>query len=96
VLDCIHSKVRDSGVVKAKAIYLASGINMAGKKEELGLWVAQNGGARSMLPNFLQIAISLAHFSASLSRNANYEYVNLLFHSTSVSHQVKNYDESLE
>jgi putative transposase len=36
-LDCIHVKTRDTGVVRAKAVYLALGINMAGEKEILGL-----------------------------------------------------------
>lgn len=39
-LDCIHVKVRDAGAVRAKAIYLAIGINMEGEKEVLGLWIA--------------------------------------------------------
>ena len=34
-LDCIHVKVRDAGAVRAKAIYLAIGINMEGEKEVL-------------------------------------------------------------
>ena len=37
-LDCIHVKIRDSGVVKAKAIYLALGITMTGQKEVLGIY----------------------------------------------------------
>ena len=48
-LDCIHVKIRDSGVVKAKAIYLALGITMTGQKEVLGLWVAQTEGAKFWL-----------------------------------------------
>jgi putative transposase len=48
-LDCIHVKVRDSGVVKAKAVYLAIGIDMTGNKEVLGLWIAQNEGAKFWL-----------------------------------------------
>lgn len=36
-LDCIHVKVRDTGSVRAKAVYLAIGINLAGEKEVLGL-----------------------------------------------------------
>ena len=38
-LDCIHVKVRDAGAVRAKAIYLAIGINMEGEKEVLGVMV---------------------------------------------------------
>jgi putative transposase len=48
-LDCIHVKVRDGGVVRAKAVYLALGINMAGEKEILGLWIAQTEGAKFWL-----------------------------------------------
>jgi transposase-like protein len=48
-LDCIHVKVRDGGVVRAKAVYLALGINMAGQKEILGLWIAQTEGAKFWL-----------------------------------------------
>ena len=48
-LDCIHVKVRDAGSVRAKAIYLAIGINMVGHKEILGLWIAQTEGAKFWL-----------------------------------------------
>lgn len=48
-LDCIHVKVRDAGVVRAKAVYLALGINMAGEKELLGIWIAQTEGAKFWL-----------------------------------------------
>ena len=48
-LDCIHAKVRDAGSVRAKAIYLATGINMEGHKEILGLWIAQTEGAKFWL-----------------------------------------------
>jgi putative transposase len=45
-LDCIHAKVRDSGVVRLKTVYLALGVNLNGDKELLGLWVAQTAGAK--------------------------------------------------
>ena len=48
-LDCIHVKVRDAGAVRAKAVYLAIGINMEGQKEVLGLWIAQTEGAKFWL-----------------------------------------------
>jgi putative transposase len=48
-LDCIHVKVRDTGSVRAKAVYLAIGINMDGEKEVLGLWIAQTEGAKFWL-----------------------------------------------
>jgi len=48
-LDCIHVKVRDSGAVRNKAVYLAIGVNMSGHKEVLGLWIAQTEGAKFWL-----------------------------------------------
>ncbi|GAB5606555.1 IS256 family transposase [Sideroxyarcus sp. TK5] len=48
-LDCIHVKVRDAGAVRTKAVYLALGINMAGEKELLGIWIAQTEGAKFWL-----------------------------------------------
>ncbi len=48
-MDCIHVKVRDSGVVRAKAVYLALGINIEGQKELLGIWIAQTEGAKFWL-----------------------------------------------
>jgi len=48
-LDCIHVKVRDTGAVRVKAVYLAIGINLNGEKEVLGLWIAQTEGAKFWL-----------------------------------------------
>ena len=48
-LDCIHVKVRDSGAVRTRAVYLAIGVNMEGHKEVLGLWIAQTEGAKFWL-----------------------------------------------
>jgi len=45
-LDCIHVKVRDSGAVRVKAVYLAIGINMSGEKEVLG-----SGSPKPKVPN---------------------------------------------
>lgn len=42
-------KVRHEGVVRNRTIYVVLGINMQGHKEVLGLWVAQNEGARFWL-----------------------------------------------
>jgi len=48
-LDCIHVKVRDNGMLRAKADYLALGLNMQGEKELLGIWIAQTEGAKFWL-----------------------------------------------
>ncbi|MCE2004289.1 IS256 family transposase [Enterobacter asburiae] len=48
-LDCIGVKVRQSGSVINKAVYLALGINTEGQKELLGMWLAENEGAKFWL-----------------------------------------------
>ncbi len=43
-LDCIHVKSRDNHVIINKAVYLALGLNIEGKKELLGIWIGKNEG----------------------------------------------------
>ena len=45
-LDAIRVKIRDEGTIISKAVYLALGLNLSGNKELLGLWTAQNEGAK--------------------------------------------------
>ena len=48
-LDCIVVKIRQDKRVINKAIYVALGVNMAGQKELLGLWLSENEGAKFWL-----------------------------------------------
>lgn len=48
-LDCIVLKVRENNRIINKSLYLALGINMQGNKELLGMWLAQNEGAKFWL-----------------------------------------------
>jgi len=48
-LDCIVVKSREDGKVENRSVYLALGINMEGQKELLGIWIAQNEGAKFWL-----------------------------------------------
>lgn len=48
-MDAIRIKVRDNGHASNKAVYLALGITMDGIKEVLGMWVAENEGAKFWL-----------------------------------------------
>src|SRR5215475_11041611 len=43
--DALRVKIRDDGLVRAKAVYLALGVRATGQKEILGLWLAQTEGA---------------------------------------------------
>lgn len=48
-LDCIVLKVRQDNRVINKAVFLALGINLEGHKELLGMWLAENEGAKFWL-----------------------------------------------
>lgn len=48
-LDCIVVKVRQDKRVINKSIFVALGINLEGQKECLGLWIAENEGAKFWL-----------------------------------------------
>jgi putative transposase len=48
-LDALHVKVKDQGQVINKAVYLAVGINMEGKKEVLGFWIEKTEGSKFWL-----------------------------------------------
>lgn len=48
-MDCIVVKVRQNGSVINKAVFLALGINTEGQKELLGMWLAENEGAKIWL-----------------------------------------------
>ena len=48
-MDCIMVKIRQDGQVINKAIYLALGVNIEGKKDLLGLWMSETEGAKFWL-----------------------------------------------
>ena len=45
-LDAIHYHVRSEGQIVKKAVYIAIGINLEGKKDVLGMWVGENESAK--------------------------------------------------
>jgi putative transposase len=47
--DALRVKIRDEGLVRNKAVYLAIGLRPSGHKEVLGLWIEQTEGARFWL-----------------------------------------------
>src|SRR5205823_526646 len=48
-LDALMVKVRDEGHIQNKAVYVVLGVDLDGQKDVLGLWVAQNEGAKFWL-----------------------------------------------
>jgi putative transposase len=53
IFDALRVKIRDadSRMVKNKAVYVALGVSRDGVREVLGLWIAENEGARAVLKN---------------------------------------------
>ena len=49
IFDALRVKIRDEGVVRNKAVYLALGMNVDGIKEVLGVWIEQTEGAKFWL-----------------------------------------------
>lgn len=45
-LDAIHYHVRSEGQIVKKAVYIALGINLDGRKDVLGMWVGENESAK--------------------------------------------------
>jgi transposase-like protein len=48
-LDAIHYHVRSEGQIVKKAVYIAIGIDLDGKKDVLGMWVGENESAKFWL-----------------------------------------------
>jgi len=47
--DALRVKIRDEGLVRNKAVYIALALNGQGEKEVLGLWIEQTEGAKFWL-----------------------------------------------
>lgn len=54
-LDALVVKVKENKQIINKAVYLALGVNLEGKKEILGMWVSQNEGAKFWLSVLTEI-----------------------------------------
>ncbi|WP_425362497.1 IS256 family transposase [Candidatus Tisiphia endosymbiont of Hybos culiciformis] len=53
--DCLVVKVRQDKRIINKAIYVALGIDLSGRKDILGLWISENEGAKFWLGNFTEM-----------------------------------------
>lgn len=45
-MDAIHYHIRSEGQIIKKAVYIAIGVNMDGRKDVLGMWVGENESAK--------------------------------------------------
>ena len=53
--DCLQVKVRQENRILNKAVYVALGVDIEGKKDILGLWISENEGAKFWLNNMTEI-----------------------------------------
>ena len=53
--DCLIVKVRHEKRVINKAVYVALGIDLSGRKDILGLWISENEGAKFWLNNLTEM-----------------------------------------
>jgi len=53
--DALVVKVRQDKRIINKAVYVALGIDLRGRKDILGLWISENEGAKFWLSNFTEM-----------------------------------------
>jgi transposase-like protein len=53
--DALRVKIRDDGIVRSKAVYLALGVRTDGHRDVLGLWIEQTEGAKFWLKVFTDL-----------------------------------------
>lgn len=72
-LDCLHLKIRDEGVVKTKAVYVAIGVNLEGIKDVLGLWIEPRCNWPRVIPCFsYPAAIRRAVYTTNAIESLNF------------------------
>ena len=65
IFDALRVKIRDadSRMVKNKAVYVALGVSRDGVREVLGLWIAENEGAKFWLSVMNELKNRIRHLS---------------------------------
>ena len=96
-LDCIVIKVRENKRVINKSIYLALAINSEGVKELIGLWIAENEGAKfwmNVLTELQNRGVSDIFIAAVDGLTGFPEAINTVYPKTKIQlcvvHQVRN------
>ena len=96
-LDAIHYKVKADGRYGTRAVYRVLGLNMAGKKEILGIYLSESEGAnfwQSVLPALNQRGLEDILIACVDGLTGFPEAINALFPDTKVQlcviHQIRN------
>ena len=67
-LDAIHYHVRSEGQIIKKAVYIAIGVNLEGRKDVLGMWVGENESAK-FWATILKETLNKTRFSLTNAQN---------------------------
>ena len=70
-LDALYVKMRHEGRVENRAVYMALGVDLAGKKDVLGLWTSANEGSKFRLS-----ALTAAGTAIALGEGRRFQYVS--------------------
>ena len=63
ILDAVHYSVRENGIVTKKAVYVAIGTDLEGKKDVLGIWLGATESAKYWLNVLTGPSVTGAQFS---------------------------------
>ena len=61
LFDALRVKIRDEGIVRSKAVYLALGVLVDGTRDILGVWIEQTEGAKFWMKVFTELKTRGCH-----------------------------------
>lgn len=96
-MDAIHYHVRSEGQIVKKAVYIAIGVNLEGRKSVLGMWVGENESAKfwaSVLNNLKNRKVEDILIACTDNRTGFSEAIAAVFPKTDIQnciiHQLRN------
>lgn len=95
--DCLRVKVRQDKRIINKAVYVALGIDLSGRKDILGLWISENEGSKFWLGVFTELknrGISDILIACTDNLTGMTESISAVFpktqHQLCIVHQIRN------
>ena len=96
-MDAIHYHVRSEGQIVKKAVYIAIGVNLEGRKSVLGMWIGENESAKfwaSVLNNLKNRKVEDILIACTDNRTGFSEAIAAVFPKTDIQnciiHQLRN------
>lgn len=95
--DCLRVKVRQDKRIINKAVYVALGIDLSGRKDILGLWISENEGSKFWLGVFTELknrGVSDILIACTDNLTGMTESISAVFpktqHQLCIVHQIRN------